>query len=142
MSHSHKPSSRANTSKRAPLDALPRTSEGPAPSWAPEASPSDPSPPAHPPQEPEGFPPSRRSILPVHWADPTEARAWLTAARATVDDLTALAREGSRRLKHHVLSRAERRRRTRETESALLALFEAALADLTASPPDQGERGA
>src|SRR5262245_1017645 len=109
MSHSHKPSPRASTSKRAPLDALSRTSEGPASAWAPEALPSDLSPAAHPPQEPEGSPPSPCSIPPVHWSDPTEARAWLTAARATTFDLVALAREGSRRIKHRVLSRAERR---------------------------------
>ena len=135
MAHSHKPSPRASTSKRAPLDALPRTSEGPAPAWAPEALPSDLSPAAHPPQEPEGSSPSSRSIPPVHWADPTEARAWLNDARATVDDLAALAREGSRRLKHCVLSRAERRRRTREIETALLALFEAALAGIDTDAP-------
>jgi len=139
MAHSHKPSPRASTSKRAPIDALPRTSEGPADAWASEALPSDPSPTAHIPQEPEGFPPSPRSIPPVHWANPSEARAWLDAARATFKDLVALAREGSRRIKHRVLSRAELRRQARDAERALLALFDAADAALPGSPAERGE---
>ena len=78
----------------------------------------------------------------VDWADPIQVRAWLDAARTTVDDLAALAREGSRRFKHRVLSRPERRRKTRETERALDSLFEAAFAGLPASPPERGDTGA
>ena len=85
--------------------------------------------------------PSNPLPPPVDWADPTQVRAWLDAARTTFDDLAALAREGSRRFKHRVLSRPERRRKTRETERALDSLFEAALAGLPASPPEQGDDG-
>jgi hypothetical protein len=143
MERSHMPSSRARGSMRAPLGAqpdtqmpaddaaaLPRTSEGPVPPWAPEALPSGPSPTAHIPQEPQGSPPSPRSFRPVRWSDPADARAWLGAARASVADLAALAREGSRRGRHRVLSRAELRRQARDLERALLALFDRADAGL------------
>src|SRR5262249_40436560 len=123
MEPSHKPSRRATHSVRTPFGALPRTGEGPASPWAPEAEPSDAVPTAHTPQAPPGSPPSRRAIRPVDWPDPAEARAWLDVAYANATDLAALAREGSRRLKRRVLSRAELRRQTRELERTLLALF-------------------
>src|SRR4051812_46510306 len=134
MTHSHKPSRRANSSKRAPIDAPPRTSEGPASAWASEALPSAPSLTAHPPREPEGSSPSPRSPHPVHWADPAQPRPWLDDARAPFDAPAAPAREGSRRFKHRVLSRPERRRHTRDAESTLLSLFDAAFAGLPLSP--------
>jgi hypothetical protein len=144
MKHSHKPSLTASRSVRAPTDAQqnaedaaassPRTSEGPAPACAPEAEPSDTPPTAHTSQEPPGSPPSPRSVPPLRWADPAHARAWLSQVSLVVDDLAAAARDGSRRAKHRVLSRAERRRQARTAELKLAALLEAAAAGL-----DEGE---
>jgi hypothetical protein len=145
MKHSHKPSLTASRSVRTPTGAQqnaedaaassPRTSEGPVPAWAPEAAaPSDPLPAAHTSQEPPGSPPSPRSVPPLRWADPAHARAWLSQVSLVVDDLAAAARDGSRRAKHRVLSRAERRRQARTAELKLAALLEAAAAGL-----DEGE---
>jgi hypothetical protein len=148
MQHSHTPAPRANRTVRAPTgpqqnaeDAAassPRTSEGPAPDWAPEAEPSDASPTAHIPQEPQGSPPSPRSFRPVHWDDPADVRAWLNIARVIFDELAALTREGSRRLKRRVMSRAELRRQSRDVERSLLALFDAADAGLAALLAEKG----
>jgi hypothetical protein len=155
MVRSHTLSSRATRSRRAPIGAQPiaedaaasspRTSEGPVPPWAPEASPSDSSPiapTAHISQEPEGSPPSRRSFRPLRWADPADARAWLDQVRASFADLAAVAREGSHRRKRRVLSRAEIRSQRRAAERSLLALLAAADAGLTRPSPEAGERGA
>src|SRR4051812_23158693 len=112
MERSHRPSPRATGSTRAPFGAptdtqetaakaaahRPRTGEGPAS------------------LEPSGSPPSPRSTRPVDLANPADARAWLDDARAIFEDLAALAREGSRRLKHRVLSRAELRSQVRDAE--------------------------
>jgi hypothetical protein len=164
MARSHTLSSRATRRMRAHLDAqpdtqdaaaeaaasAPRTSEGPAPSWAPEAPPSDPSPTAHTPREPPGSSPSHRSFHPLRWADQAHARAWFEATSAAVADLCAVAREGSRRLKHRVLSRAELRRQRRGAEIKLLGLLSAAEAGLgyaaletpeTPETPEKGEEG-
>jgi hypothetical protein len=140
MKHSHRPSSTASRSVRAPTGAQPsaedaaasshRTSEGPVPEWAPEAAPSDFLPAAHISQEPEGSPPSPRSVPPLRWADPAHARAWLREVSIVVEDLAAAARDGSRRGKHRVLSRAERRRQARTAQRKLAALLEAAAAGL------------
>jgi hypothetical protein len=140
MIHSHRPSVAARRSMRTPAGAQPiaedaaasspRTSEGPVPEWAPEASPSDTSPTAHLPQELLGSPPSRRSFRPVRWTDPADSRAWLRAIRSASMDLAALAHEGSLRLKHRMLTRSEIRRQRRDAERSLLALLEAAEAGL------------
>ena len=64
------------------------------------------------------------------WSQRREARAWLTRVRDSSDDLAALAREGARRLKHRVLSRAELRSQTRETARRLMTLINDAEAGL------------
>jgi hypothetical protein len=64
------------------------------------------------------------------WTNPTLLRAWLTAIRDTGDDLAALSWEGTRRVRRRVLSRYERRRRTREAEASLHKLVLAAEAAL------------
>jgi hypothetical protein len=151
MQHSHRSSVTTTPSMRALLGAQPdaedaaasspRTSEGPVPSWAPEAEPSDSSPiapTAHIPQEPPGSPPSRRSFRPLRWADPADARAWLRAIRAASMDLAALAHEGALRGHHRMLTRAEIRRQRRDAERSLLALLEAAEAGLAGLSPVKG----
>ena len=65
------------------------------------------------------------------WTNPTLLRAWLTAIRDAGDDLAALSWEGTRRVRHRVLSRHERRRRTREAEASLHELVTAAEAALS-----------
>ena len=82
MKPSHRLALRASRSVRAPTGVQQneeaaaatsgRTSEGPVPEWAPEAQPSAAFPTAHTPQEPEGSPPSRRSIQPVHSSEPAQ----------------------------------------------------------------------
>jgi hypothetical protein len=116
----------------------PRTSEGPVPEWAPEAEPSDAFPTAHLPQELLGSPPSRRSFRSLRWADPADAGAWLDQVRAVFADLAATAREGSRRLKRRVLSRAELRRQRHDAERSLVALLDAAQAGLVRPEPVKG----
>jgi hypothetical protein len=141
MVRSHTPASRASTTTPAALDAQldpevaaeqsaensanppARTGEGPASSRASEA------------------PPSPCSPRPLRWDDPDDARAWLASARSHVADLAALAREGCRRSKDRVLSRAERGRQTRAAEHALLLLLNAADAGLRIPPPPEGEQG-
>ena len=98
MEESHKPADRAKTSARAPL--------------------------GEPANDPMDSVPLPRSRGPVRWNDPADARRWLARTREAVSDVVALAREGTRRLKHHVMSRAERRRQLREVEDLILGLFE------------------
>lgn len=137
MKRSHAPSSRAKTSTRAPLDAQPDTQDAAAET----AAPSDPIPAARIPGEPPGSSSSGRSLYPLRWADPAHAEAWLTATRAAFADLAAAAREGSRRLKHRVLSRAELQRQVRAAEIRLVGLFDAAEAGLAASRAKKGASG-
>jgi hypothetical protein len=54
-------------------------------------------------------------------------------------DLVAVAYEGSCRLKHRTLSRAELRRQRRDAERSLLALLSAAEAGLADLSPGKGE---
>ena len=82
---------------------------------------------------PPGANSTRPNSLPptsFDWANPTLVRAWLTAIRDTGDDLAALSREGTRRVRRRFLSRHERRRRTREAEASLRSLVTAAEAAL------------
>lgn len=118
-------------SRNAPSGATPHPDEGPAPRVA-GASSSEPTRAAAP-LEPPGSTPSSFSPR-VDWADPTHVRAWLGALRAAGDDLSALAREGTRRLRYRVLSRAEIRRQARAATRSLhgrLAEAEAALVPRT-----------
>ena len=120
-----------------------RTSDGPAPAWAPEAAPSAAVPAAHH-SEPPGSPSSRRSpspLRPLRIGDAADLHAWLTAARTTADDLVAAAREGTRRLKHRVLSRAELRRRVRVASAELTRLLDAATAGFDAPAGEGGHGG-
>ena len=137
----HDPEVAAEQSAENPADPPARTSEGPASSWASEAPPSDRSPPSHAPSAPMGSSPSPWSPRPLRWDDPDDARAWLASARSHVADLAALAREGCRRSKDRVLSRAERGRQTRAAEHALLLLLNAGDAGLRIPPPPEGEQG-
>jgi hypothetical protein len=155
MVRSHTPAPRASTTTRAALDAPldpeaaaeqsadppARTSEGPAPEWASEAPPSDPSSASHTPLEPPGSSPSPCSFRPLRWDDPEDARAWLASARTHIADLAALAREGARPSKHRVLSRSERGRQAHAAERALRTLFDAADAGLPLPPPPRGDQG-
>jgi len=140
----HKPSTRAKNPARVPFDAPPLpplppqaeaqaeaeatahpadTSEGPAPLELPSSPPS---------------PCVSRPLAahrPVSWTNGEDIRGWLSATRTAIADLQALAREGSRRLKHRVLSRAELRCQLREAETALNVLLADADAGL---PPVEG----
>jgi len=70
---------------------------------------------------------------PTNSPSPLLGREPGTSGREAFGDVAALAREGTRRLKHHVLSRAERRRQLREVEDLILGLFEDAHAGLPAA---------
>ena len=50
--------------------------------------------------------------------------AWLSALRAAIDDALAAGEDATRRLSERVLSRAEARRKLREAEVRIAALFE------------------
>jgi hypothetical protein len=117
---------------RAPSSSHP--DEGPAPRV--DGAPSDPSCAAAS-LEPQGSAPSSSFPSAFNWQDLDHARAWLGAVREAAEDLAALAREGGRRLRRRVLSRAELRRQTREAEGSmrgLLAQAEAGLGAREAEP--------
>ena len=125
MVRSHTPASRASTTPTGtPLDpevAAENPAETPAETPADSLSPSLP--------------------RPVRWDDRADVRAWLSRARSHIAELAALAREGSRRGKNRVLSRAERSRQTRAAESSLCTLLDAADAGLLTLPAPRGEQG-
>jgi hypothetical protein len=157
MKHSHRPSVTATESMRTPAGAqldpqeaaaeaaatASRTSEGPVHEGAPEAEPSATRPTARHPWELQGSPPSLRSfrsLRPLRWDDPIETRAWLQEVRLFFEDLAAVGREGSRRIKDRTLSRAELERQESEAEHKLRALFEAADAGLAPLLVKEGGR--
>jgi hypothetical protein len=59
-------------------------------------------------------------------ADPAGVQRWLEASRASLLDLLAVAREGARRPRKRVLSRAEMRRQAREAYAQVTALLDLA----------------
>jgi hypothetical protein len=101
---------------RAFPDSSPHPDEGPAPQVA-GASPSAPTRAAAP-LEPQGSTPS-----PFFLDTVTGARAWHAAATEALLDLASLAREGARRPRRRVLSRAEIRRGAREAYGQLRDLL-------------------
>jgi hypothetical protein len=105
--------------------------EGPAPQVA-GVSAFDPTRAAAPPEPPGSTPSSSFSVF--HFKDAGDAREWLRLVRGNAGDLAALAREGGRRLKHRVLSRAALRRQAREAERCMHGLLAEAEAGLVAPP--------
>jgi hypothetical protein len=81
------------------------------------------------PLEPPGSPPS------LIFSSPDGPDTWLVAARATLLDLLAAAREGARRPHKRVLSRAEIRRQAREAFAGVSALLDEAAGSLRAAAP-------
>ena len=80
------------------------------------------------------FPSSPPSSFPlVDWSNPIDVRAWLGALRDAGDDLSALAREGTRRPRRRVLARAEIRRQARAATRSLHGLLAEAEAVLAPS---------
>jgi hypothetical protein len=130
MKRSHKPRSEANPRSRAKEEALTGSSshqaEGPAVSRAPEVVPSGSAPTARESQEPPGSPPSPFLLQAFDLDDADHVHAWVDAMRDAIADLAAAAREGTRRLRYRVLSRAEIRRQARSAERSLTGLLEAA----------------
>jgi len=113
--------SRATTTARPPsrgrAQAHPTGNEGPAIPRAAEAKPSAASPAARGTPEATASPPSRLPLAPSEW---------LTAARDALLDLLAAAREGARRPRERVLSRAEIRRQARHAFEQAAALLDMA----------------
>ncbi len=122
----------------------PATAEGPAPSQAPEALPSvsplgndaidggappAPGPTACEPMEPPGSPPS------LIFSALDGPDVWLAAARSSLLNLLATAREGARRPHKRVLSRAEIRRQAREAFTAASSLLDEAAVALRVAAP-------
>jgi hypothetical protein len=97
-----KPGRRAKSAARRP--STPAAGDEKQPAEAYEAPPPPPSPPT------DG---------PLDLQKPEHARWWLHAVREAIADVVCVAREGTRRLKHRVLSRAELRRQLRQTETSL-----------------------
>jgi hypothetical protein len=69
------------------------------------------------------------------FAEPDGPEAWLIATRACLLDLLAAAREGARRPRKRVLSRAEIRRQAREAYAAGSSLLDEAVEALRVAAP-------
>jgi len=63
---------------------------------------------------------------PVDFSNPADARAWLDALRAAMDDVVAAALDATRPFRARVLSRPLARRKVRQGERAIEALLTAA----------------
>jgi hypothetical protein len=98
-----------NKSSRTPRAAATPARSNPAPPPPAEADPSAPS----------GPPPP---LL----GDPAAVQRWLDTGRAAVLDLLAAAREGARRPRKRVLSRAEIRRQARDAFAQVTSLLDLA----------------
>ena len=144
MKRSRNAPSGANKRARAPIGRAtdgPTSAEGPAPSQAPEALPSGTSsrppgagPAACEPQEPPGSPPS------LLFSARGAPDVWLSAARSSLLDLLAAAREGARRPHRRVLARAEIRRQARDAFAGASALLDEAAEALRAAAPLVNQR--
>jgi hypothetical protein len=95
-----------NRSSRTPRAAATPARSNPAPPSTAEVDPSAPLPPA--------------------LADPAAIQRWLDAGRAAALDLLAAAREGARRPRKRVLSRAEIRRQARDAFAQVTSLLDLA----------------
>jgi hypothetical protein len=95
----------------------------------PDRRPSAADPAARDPLEPPGSSPS-----PI-FDDLDGPEIWLVAARGTLLDLLAAAREGARRPRKRVLARAEIRRQAREAFAGASALLDEAAQALRISAP-------
>ena len=81
---------------------------------------------------------TRETILPgdpnpppaLDWGDPAAVQHWIDAVRLRADDAIGAGRDATARKRRRVLSRAEARRKIRDADSALAALFS------QARPPD------
>jgi hypothetical protein len=91
-------------SSRTPRAAATPARSNPAPPLSAEADPSATPPPA--------------------LADPAAVQRWLDASRAAALDLLAAAREGARRPRKRVLSRAEIRRQARDAFAQVTSLLD------------------
>lgn len=78
-----------------------------------------------PPTPAEGAPPAD-APPPALLGDPAAVERWLDAGRASLLDLLAAAREGARRPRKRVLSRAEIRRQARDAFAQVTALLDLA----------------
>jgi hypothetical protein len=77
--------------------------------------------------------PEAHSLLVFRSADGPDR--WLAAARASLLDLVAAAREGARRPRERVLSRAEIRRQARDAFTSVSALLDEAATALRLAAP-------
>ncbi len=75
---------------------------------------------------PVGADPPRAAATPLIFSTPDGPDAWLEAARGSLLDLLAAAREGARRPRKRVLARAEIRRQAREAFAGASALLDEA----------------
>ena len=104
----------------------PHLGEGPAPSRAPEATPSGAAPAAREPTEPQGSTPS--SLFDTA----SGVQTWRAVTQDALLDLTAAAREARRRPRKRVLSRAEIRRQIRDSYSGVASFVDVAARSLLA----------
>ena len=80
-----------------------------------------------PPPTAAGTPPAADPTPPpFQWSDPTAVPRWLEASRTALLDLLAVAREGARRPRKRVLSRAEMRRQARDAFAQVKAFLDLA----------------
>jgi hypothetical protein len=93
--------------------------------------------PSHTPDDPaaEGSGRPAATATALIFADPAGPETWLVAARGSLLDLLAAAREGARSPRKRVLSRAEIRRQAREAFAGASALLDEAAEALRAAAP-------
>ena len=73
--------------------------------------------------EPSGSPPSSWDLVRLDFGNDASIAEWLRLVRGVMEDLIVLACEGSRRMKHRVLSRAAIGRQAREAERCVRQLL-------------------
>jgi len=79
-----------------------------------------------PPPAAEADPSALPAPSPASLGDPEDVQRWLDAGRAAALDLLAAAREGARRPRKRVLSRAEIRRQARDAFAQVTSLLDLA----------------
>jgi hypothetical protein len=116
-----------------PEYSLNKTSRTPRAAATPARS--NPAPPRPAEADPSAAPPTSRASPEPLLGDPAAVDRWLEASRVHLLDLLAVAREGARRPRKRVLSRAEMRRQARDAFAQVTSLLDLAAEALRRPPP-------
>jgi hypothetical protein len=141
MKQSRTAPSGATTRARAPVGRAVSTMEAPPSNPVAESSsPSVDEGSAPEPAAEDSSAPAESAPALLVFGDPAGPDTWLVAARGSLLDLLAAAREGTRRPHKRVLSRAEIRRQAREAFAGASALLDEAAQALRAAAPFMTKR--